>query len=352
MAGNKTEKPTSKRRKDQRKEGNVFQSKDISTLLQLMVGFYGMQLLLPHFYRVIKLFFQEFIMRSSRIVEFTEDSIKEIEIRFAISCVTTFLPLMLVIIVVSIVASGVQTKWIFNKKTFLPDFKKLSLIKGIKKLFSLKSLVELIKGMIKMSILFVFTYQFIMSSREDVVRTMSMDVMSSSIYMLKSIMKMFNKILLAYLVIAALDYMYQRWEYERNLMMTKQEVKEEYKMMEGDPKVKGKIKSMQRQRAMSRMMQAVPTADVVIKNPTHFAVALKYDLEKNPAPVVVAKGQDELALRIIRIAEENKVYVMENVPLARALYAATEVNREIPPEHYGTIAEILVYIYQLNGKKL
>lgn len=352
MPGEKTEKATPKKRKDERKEGNVFQSKDVSTLLQLIVGFYGMQLLIPHFYRVVRKFFQDYFSMGGTTGHFSIENIKSVELDFIKACAITFLPLMLVMMMASVVASGVQTKWIFNKKVFMPDFKKLNPLSGIKNMFSLKSLVELIKSCIKLTILVIFTYQFIVGSLNDVVQTMSMDVMASAIYMLKAVMRMFNKIFLAYLVIAAFDYMYQRWEYERKMMMSKQDVKEEYKQLEGDPQIKGKIKNMQRQRAMSRMMQAVPTADVVIKNPTHFAVALKYDHEKSAAPVVVAKGQDELALRIIRIAEENKVFVLENVPLARALYASTELNREIPPEHYGTIAEILVYIYQLSGKQI
>ena len=133
-------------------------------------------------------------------------------------------------------------------------------------------------------------------------------------------------------------------------MMSKQEVKEEYKQTEGNPEIKGRIKNIQQQRARMRMMQAVPDADVIIRNPTHFAVALKYDIDKNSAPVVLAKGQDELALRIIDVGEENKVPIVENRPLARALYQDTEINGEIPQEHYGAVAEILVYIYKMNEK--
>ena len=140
--------------------------------------------------------------------------------------------------------------------------------------------------------------------------------------------------------------------YERQIKMSKQELKEEYKQMEGDPHIKGKIKEVQRKMAMSRMMQSVSKADVVIKNPTHFAVALKYDLEKDQAPILVAKGKDELALRIIKEAEINDVFVLENKPLARAIYATTDINREIPEEFYGTIAEILVYVYKIKNKNI
>ena len=146
----------------------------------------------------------------------------------------------------------------------------------------------------------------------------------------------------------AMDFFYQWWDYEKNMMMTKQEVKEEYKQMEGDPQVKGKIKEIQRRRAQQRMMQQVPQADVVIRNPTHFAVALRYKPDLDNAPVVLAKGVDELALRIVKVAEEHQIATVENVPLAHALYDSTDLNREIPPELYGAVAEVLVYVLKLD----
>ena len=151
-------------------------------------------------------------------------------------------------------------------------------------------------------------------------------------------------------MISVFDLFYQKWEYERQIRMSKQEIKEEYKQLEGDPKVKGKIKELQRKMAMSIMMQQVPDADVVIRNPTHFAVALKYNPDKDTAPVLVAKGQDELALRIVKVAEENNVFVIENKPLARAIFAATDLNQYLPPDFYGAVAEILVHVYKLNHK--
>jgi len=156
------------------------------------------------------------------------------------------------------------------------------------------------------------------------------------------------QIALAFLVLAFFDYLYQRWEYERKLRMSKQEIKEEYKQTEGDPQVKGKIKELQRRMAQQRMMQQVPSADVVIRNPTHVAVALRYKPDKDDAPVVVAKGLDELALRIVSVAEENGVAVIENVPLARGLYADAPMDQMIPMEFYGPVAEVLVYVLKLD----
>ena len=162
---------------------------------------------------------------------------------------------------------------------------------------------------------------------------------------------MILRIVIAFLALAAGDFLYQWWHYEKELRMSKQEIKEEYKQTEGDPQIKGKIKEMQRRRAQSRMMQQVPQADVVIRNPTHFAVALRYRPDVDNAPIVLAKGQDELALRIVAVAQGAGVAVMENVPLARALYAQTELNQEIPQELYGAVAEVLVYIFKLDEKK-
>lgn len=161
---------------------------------------------------------------------------------------------------------------------------------------------------------------------------------------------MIMKVVLVFTVIAGFDFMYQKWEYEKGIKMTKQEIKEEYKETEGNPEIKGKIKSLQRQAAQKRMMQAVPTADVIVRNPTHFAVALKYDMEKDTAPIVVAKGQDELAFRIIAVGEENGVAIVENRPLARALYAECKLDRQIPAQYYGAVAEILIYVFRANQK--
>ena len=162
---------------------------------------------------------------------------------------------------------------------------------------------------------------------------------------------MLIRIIIAFIALAAADVLYQWWDYERQMRMSKQEIKEEYKQTEGDPQVKGKIKEIQRRRAQQRMMQQVPGADVVIRNPTHVAVALRYKPEKDDAPVVVAKGLDELALRIVAVAEENRVAIVENVPLARSLFAGTDLDREIPPEFYGAVAEVLVYVLKLDQEE-
>ena len=159
------------------------------------------------------------------------------------------------------------------------------------------------------------------------------------------------KVCMVFIIVAFFDFLYQRWEYEKNLKMTKQEVKDEYKQTEGNPEIKGRIRRIQRQMALSRMIQKVPEADVIVRNPTHFAVALKYDPKRHGAPVVLAKGQDELALRIVKAGAENGVFMIENKPLARALYASCRLDQEIPAEFYGAVAEILIYIYRASHRE-
>lgn len=193
-------------------------------------------------------------------------------------------------------------------------------------------------------------YQFIDGVVDLFTKYLYTDLTSAAAHIFSTAFQMSMEIMVAYIVLAGADIFYQWWDYERQIRMSKQEIKEEFKQMEGDPQVKGKIKETQRKMAQSRMMQQVPKADVVIRNPTHFAVALRYRPDQDAAPVVLAKGQDELALRIVRTAEEHHVAVVENVPLARALYATTELNRPIPPELYNAVAEVLVYLYRMDGK--
>ena len=185
-----------------------------------------------------------------------------------------------------------------------------------------------------------------------IVSLFDVDIKVAVVYLCSAIYSVVITIAVVFIFLGILDLAYQWWEYEKNLKMTKQEIKEEYKQMEGDPQIKGKIKQKQREMSQARMMQEVPNADVVIRNPTHFAVAIKYDIEENNAPVVVAKGMDIIALKIIEIAEENKVVLTENRPLARALYENVEIGQEIPQEFYHEVAEVLAFVYDLKNKKL
>lgn len=353
MAGDsKTENATPKKRQDERKKGNVFTSKDITALISILGVFYSLKLFFPSMYKTTKVFMFRYMGYATYKTDLTDSFLREIAVTSLEAFTRAAIPVIMMAMLIGVIITLAQTKLLFSMESLKPKFSRMNPLEGIKKLFSLKSMVEVIKGLIKITIILSVLYNFIKDRFLFFSRTLRMGIMDSSQVMLQSVIDMVFNISIAFTAIAALDYFYQWWDYERQIKMSKHDLKEEYKQMEGNPQIKGKIKEIQRQRAMSRMMQAVPSADVVIKNPTHFAVALKYDIENDSAPILVAKGQDELALRIIKTAEENNVSVIENKPLARSIYSTTELNREVPAEHYGEIAEILVYIYKLNNKEL
>ena len=266
------------------------------------------------------------------------------------NCLTTIAvvagPFLLVTLILSVAATFAQTRMLVTTEPLKPKLSKLNPLSGFKRLFSLHSVVELIKNLIKISILLYLIYDYFTTVVVSFGRFLDMELNQAAEILFEDIFQLVLRVVVAFTAVAFFDYLYQRWEYERKLRMSKQEIKEEYKQMEGDPKVKGKIKEIQRQRA--RMMQQVQGADVVIRNPTHVSIALRYKPEKDNAPVVVAKGLDELALRIVKVAEENHVAVVENVQLARSLYAAIDLGREITPDFYGPVAEILVYVLKMD----
>lgn len=345
----KTEKASPKKRKDERKKGHVAISKDVVMIATLLGTFVMLKALFPLMYRTMRDYMIKYVSLAP-VADTMSDYTTSIFWDMVIAIAKAAIPIILVSTTLAVIGTGVQTGFLFTKSNMAPKFERLNPIKGIKNLLSLKSLVELIKNLIKIIILSVILYQIIKGDLRAVSRTIDMNVMDSSVYVLNSIMDMVMKVSIVFLAIAGFDYFYQWWDYERQIKMSKQEMKEEYKQTEGNPEIKGRIRNLQRERARSRMMQSVPTADVIIRNPTHFAVALRYDIEKDNAPVLLAKGQDELALRIVAIGEENGIYVLENKPLARGIFASTKVGEPIPPEYYGMVAEILVYVYRMNNK--
>ena len=350
MPGERTEKATPKRRRDERKKGNVLQSKDIVTVFTLIGGFYALKLTFMSSYSALKGCMLKYFSYVQNKAELSQDLIREMAFDSVLVAARIIAPLMACIVFLSIAATVFQTKPLFVLDSLKPKFNRLSPLQGFKKIFSVRSIVEVLKGIIKISILFYLLYDFIGKQIIELPKLFTLEIPAACGYMFQTVFNMALRIGMAFAVISVFDFFYQRWEYERQLKMSKQEIKEEYKQLEGDPQVKGKIKELQRKMAMSRMMQQVPDADVVIRNPTHFAVALHYDPEKHVAPILLAKGQDEMALRIVRVAEENEIFIVENKPLARAIYATTDLNQQLPPEFYGAVAEILVHVYRLNHK--
>ncbi len=352
MAGEKTEKATPKRRQDERKKGNVFQSREIGVVFSLLVSFYGLKLLAPYILRALEWSIRNYFYQAATVDEIiTSDAIRYFIQGCGVFAVAA-MPLLLVCGAVSVIATLAQTRGLFTMKSAAPKFSRLNPIEGIKKMFSMRGVVELLKSLAKIIVLgYIIWLQF----RDEFwafPRLMDMEPLQGMPFTANIVLEIAKSAAIVMVFVAAADYFYQWWDYEKNLRMSKQELKEEYKQTEGDPQVKGKIRERQQAQARQRMMQKVPGADVVIRNPTHFAVALKYDPQRSSAPVVVAKGADSLALRIVAVAQENGVFITENKPLARGLYEAVDLDREIPDRFYQPVAEVLAFVYSLKKKEL
>lgn len=348
--GEKTEKATAKRRRDERKKGNIFSSKDIVAAFFMLFVFLTLRLFGKTMYTVCAQSLTYWLGFADGSYKFNTEGIRSMLFESVKTILIVAGPIMLVGILANIIFTGVQTRFLFSTEALKIKFNRLNPLEGIKKLFSLKSVVELLKSLLKISVLVAIIYNEVKNRLVDFSKLYDIDVQSSFIYMCSSAYSIIMMISGIFVGIGIIDFGYQWWEYEKNLKMTKQEIKEEYKQMEGDPLIKGQIKQKQREMAQRRMMQQVPESDVVVRNPTHFAVAIKYDPQKSMAPIVVAKGQDNIAMKIVEIAEQNNVTMTENKPLARALYADVELGREIPVKYYQEVAEILAWVYDINGK--
>lgn len=349
--GSKTEKATPKKRRDERKKGNTFLSQDAVSVATLLASVFVLILLADTMVTQLGEFFA-FCVEKSGSSTSASGVLREIGTQAVVVLTKTVLPLTLATAVCAVAATFAQTRFLVSGELLRPKFSRISPAQGIKRLFSLRSIIDALKGILKITLLMVIIYISLKGQFSESPKYLYTDLQTACRHLFESGKAMVLRIVLAFFVVAALDFLYQWWDYERQMRMSKQEIKEEFKQMEGDPQIKGKIKETQRRMAQRRMMQQVPQADVVIRNPTHFAVALRYHPDSDNAPIVLAKGQDELALRIVRVAEEHKVSVIENVPLARALYAQAELDQEIPPELYNSVAEVLVYIFRLTEKKI
>ena len=352
MAGDsKTEKATPKKRRDERKKGNVLMSKDAVAVSTLIGSLFMIQIMGKVVVQQMGALFNLcFYYMGSGVVEMVPGVFFELFKTVLLSFFVMAGPFLGVTALLAVGVTFFQTKMLVATESIKPKFSRLNPLQGLKRLFSLRSVIEAVKSILKISVLLFLIYNYFTRVALTFSRFLDMSLVQSCSILFQDIITLVIQIAVAFTALAFFDYLYQWWDYERQLKMSKQEIKEEYKQTEGDPQIKGKIKQIQRQRAQQRMMQQVPGADVVIRNPTHFAVALRYHEEEDSAPVVLAKGMDELALRIVKVAEEHSVSVVENVPLARALYASVDLGREIPPELYGPVAEVLVYVLKLDQK--
>lgn len=345
----RTEEATPKKKSEARKKGQVPRSKDVGIALTmiactLIIATLGGWITSSLREDVIYFFSNGFK------VQFDYNYLRGIALLTIWRILKVYLPVVLPIMILGIGASMLQTGFLITTEPLKPSLGKLNPLKGFKNMFSKRNFVDLIKNFIVITIVSYLGYSFIKENYSKILQLGNIYLPSLGYEIKNMIVSIFTKITLVLVVLAIGDYMFQRWMFNKEQRMTKQEVKEEFKQMEGDPQLKSKIKQKQREIASRRMMQAVPNATVVVTNPTHISVALLYEEGKSEAPKVVAKGADIVALKIKEIAKENNVPIIENKPLARLMYEQVDVDKEIPGDMYQAVAEILAVVYKMKKK--
>jgi len=347
----KTEEPTQKRLDDAREKGQVASSREINHWFMILGGTLLVAVFAPQMMRDLARLMLPFIEQPHAIPT-DLDHLRRVFLSTTGGLVLALLLPVAVLVVMALLGSFVQHGFTFSVEQITPKLSKISPLAGAKRLFSLRSITEFVKGLIKLAIVGTVGTMLLWPVGDQLASFTSLE-MGQLLALLKSLAtRLMIGVLSVMTLIAALDFLYQRFEHLKKLRMSRQELKEEFKQSEGDPIVKSRLRQIRMERARRRMMAAVPTSDVVITNPTHYAVALKYEFGSVGAPRVVAKGADQVALRIREVAKENDVPVVENPPLARGLYAAVDLDEEIPPEHYKAVAEIIGYVMRLKGKRL
>jgi len=344
----KTEEPTAKKIEDARKEGNVPKSQDASGVITLFVAILALLMLFPFMAKHMFLLFSYYFSLIG--MELTKVDMLDIAVVTIREFLLMVMPLALAVAVAGVVAAFAQFGFLFTTKAIMPDFKKINPIKGLKNLFSLKKLVEGIKITFKsfttLGVGFIFFFYFI----TELPTVALFGLHDQLIWLEEKALTIALVMLLIIFVFAVIDIIIVRKQYFDGLKMSKQEIKDEMKNMEGDPLVKSRIRQLQMEASRKRMMAEVPNADVVITNPTHYAVAIKYDQQKAHAPIVLAKGVDHIAQQIKKIAREHHVHIVQNPPLARSLYNEVDVEKAIPETLFAAVAEVLAYVYKMNKK--
>jgi flagellar biosynthetic protein FlhB len=347
----RTEPASDKKRHDTRRKGSVAKSMDLNSAAGIMFGLLilsvGGSAIAIHLGDVAR---ATFMNLSS--IDLNPTSVQYYVKSSMTSFVVILLPVLLSFMLVGLISNIAQVGFLFTMQPLQPSFTKLNPLSGIKRvLISKHSLVELAKGFAKVAIVGFVAYNALATVLEESVSLADSDVLAILQFMSQVTVVIGLKVGLAYFVLAAADYMFQRFEFEKQLRMTKEEVKEESKQSEGDPQIKGRIRTIQRQIAYRRMMHDVPKADVVVTNPTHFAVAIKYEMGKMGAPKVVAKGVDLIAQRIKEIAKEHNVPIVEDKPLAQMLYKTVDIGGEIPEKLFQAVAQVLAYVFRLRDAR-
>lgn len=350
--GEKTEEPTAKKLKDARKKGQVARSIDVTTAFSLLTFF----LMLKFFLGFLGNRFMELFAHTyEKVTDVTND-----EFTLQIACaymgkairdiLITALPFYLMAFIIAFVTNLVQVRWQISYESIKPKFDKFNPVSGMKRLFSKDKIVDFLKSAAKIMVIIAVVYNYLQDKWATVMNMYSYTLTQALTIIGDIIVSVGVRISILFVIIAVADFAYQKWKFHKDMMMSKQEVKDEFKQAEGDPKVKSQQRARMQQASRRRMMQELPEADVVITNPTHLAVAIRYDKQTHEAPVVVAKGADYLAQKIRQVAGEHDIEIVENKPLARMLYHNVDIGAEIPPELYQMVAEVLAYVYNLKGK--
>ncbi|GFN36425.1 flagellar biosynthesis protein FlhB [Tepidimicrobium xylanilyticum] len=349
--GEKTEKATPKKRREAREEGQVLQSREVTATFILLISFLGIKIFGKYFLSYMLKFIKDIYEGIENVDQIFYENNLMINFVKVISAFAILVgPITFISFIAGLVINYLQIGFLFTTKPLKINLNRLNPAEGLKRLFSKRSLVELVKSILKIVLIGYIAYSYINKNMLKIINLPKFELLSFLSNFSSLLFGFSIRIVGALVIISIADYFFQWREYEKNLMMTKQEVKEEFKQTEGDPLIKSKIREKQRKIAMSRMMQDVPKADVIITNPTHIAVAIEYDRNLYEAPYVLAKGMDVVAENIKKVGEEHSIPIVENKPLARALYETVEIGDLIPEELYEAVAEVLAYVYSLKDE--
>ncbi|MBH2034152.1 MAG: flagellar biosynthesis protein FlhB [Pseudomonadales bacterium] len=343
----KSEEPTGKRLEESRKKGQIARSRELNTVAVTMAGIGGLLVYGGDFGQVLlELMRGNFAL--SRDVLLDDRSMALYLLASGKMALEAIMPLLVILLIAAVLGPIALGGWLFSPEAMAPKASRMNPVSGLKRMFSTHALVELLKALGKFTVILLVALAVLSADQDDLLAIANQPLEAAIIHSAELVGWSMLWMACGLILIAAVDVPFQLWDHKQKLMMTKQEVRDEYKDSEGKPEVKSRIRQMQREMAERRMMAAIPTADVVITNPTHFAVALKYDPAKGTAPVLLAKGGDFMALKIREIAQQHKVMVLESPGLARAVYFSTELDQEIPAGLYLAVAQVLAYVYQLK----
>ena len=346
--GERTESPSSKRREDFRKKGQVAQSKEVQTAALFTVLLLFWIYYMPSFWHGLTELLAA-LWRSIGDIVITPQSTMNLAFFLLQKSAVLLAPLFLLVLIIGFFSSFLQFGWLLTAKPLIPDFSKLDPIKGFGKLFSQRSIIEVVKSLLKVALITWVAASTVINHFQEALILIDTTAAITLSYLAKVSTLILAKVCAVLVFLAILDFSFTKWEMEEKMKMTKQELKEEFKETEGDPHIKAQIRSIQQQMARKRMMAEVPSADVVITNPTHISVAIRYDSGKMAAPIIVAKGADHIAMKIREIAREHNIPLVENPPVARLLHKL-ELGTTIPEEMFRAVAEILAHVYSLKGK--